>query len=357
MKKKQPIGGLIAICAMLTIILDTKTAIYGAQNGLQLCIHTIIPSLFPFFVLSRIVNSYFLGKNIKLLSPLGRLCKIPKGTESILLLGFIAGYPVGARLVAQAYDAGKLSYSSAKRMLGFCNNAGPAFLFGMFAPLFPNPLVTAVLWLVHIVSALMVGFLLPNSTAEHSQIDTAKPVSLPEALQEAIRSIAVVCGWVVVFRMIIEFCSRWFLWMLPTEAQVLFSGLLELSNGCVLLGKQPNLGTKFILSGVILAFGGLCVGMQTVSVTQKLGVGYYFPGKVLQTLFSLLLCGIAQQVVIPSEERLAMPVLYYILTLALAAILVCFLWRKKVVAFSGKILYNMGKHQQKGVAICCSERK
>ena len=38
-----------ATFCLLILILNVDTAVKGAQEGLELCIQTIIPSLFPFF--------------------------------------------------------------------------------------------------------------------------------------------------------------------------------------------------------------------------------------------------------------------------------------------------------------------
>ena len=286
---QKPTAAIVAAWAMLIIILDTKTAIIGASSGLELCIRTIIPSLFPFIFLSGIINNGLLGQKVTLLNPLGRLCKIPKGSESILLLGFLAGYPVGAQVITQAYRQKQLSEAAAIRMLGFCNNAGPAFLFGIFSVIFSNPVIPWVLWAVHIASALLVGYILPGNTAEICRIKPRTQVSIHTSLQNTIKTISIICGWILLFRIIICFCEKWFLWILPVEIQILFSGLLELSNGCIMLQRIPDEGIRFILASPILAFGGLCVAMQTSSVTQELNCGNYFPGKVLQTLLSLLL--------------------------------------------------------------------
>ena len=112
-KRKWLFRTIPAICAMLIIILDTKTAMSGAIEGIQLCIWTVLPSLFPFFILSGIINSNLLGISIRPLRPLTKLCKIPKGGESLLLLGYFAGYPVGAQLITQEYYNGKLSAETA----------------------------------------------------------------------------------------------------------------------------------------------------------------------------------------------------------------------------------------------------
>ncbi len=336
------IRGIVAACGMLAMILDTRTAIMSAREGVALCMRTVIPSLFPFFVLSGVINSCLLGQEFRFLQPLGRLCKIPKGAESLLLLGFLAGYPIGAQMITQAYQDGKLSSRTARRMLGFCSNAGPAFLFGMLSPLFSNIKVVWILWAIHILSALLTGCLLPSDTPTTTQISPSVGFSFPEALQKALKATAGVCGWVILFRVILGFCNRWFLWLFPGAIQILISGLLELANGCVLLQNLSGEGIRFLLAGTMLSFGGLCVGMQTMSVTAGLGTGWYFPGKVLQTCLSVLFCLLVQPVLFTKSETVVLTPVSIIGLVFLLFLFVFILRRKKVVAFSGRLLYNTG---------------
>lgn len=336
------IRGIAAACAMLVIIFDTRTAVVSAREGVLLCFQTLIPSLFPFFVLSSVINSSLLGQNFRLLQPVGQICKIPKGSESLLILGLLAGYPIGAQLITQAYKAGKISKRSALRMLGFCNNVGPAFLFGILAPLFSSAKTVWVLWGIHIFSALVTGCVLPSSEIETTHITPGVGISFPESLQKAIKATAGVCGWVILFRVVLGFCNRWFLWLFPASAQILFSGILEMSNGCVLLHNISKEGERFILSGIMLAFGGLCVGMQTISVTEGLGTGWYFPGKVLQTAFALLLSIIVQPVLFRRTEAVIPPLHVFVGLLFFLLLFMFLLRRKKVVAFQERLLYNTG---------------
>lgn len=289
MRKQQLWTGIGASVGMLILILDGKTALEGARLGIELCLRTVIPSLFPFFLLSIMLTSSFLGMNIPILRPVGRLCGIPKGTESILISAFLGGYPVGAQSVAAAYRSGQLEKAEAERMLAFCNNAGPAFLFGMAASMFPKKWMAWALWGIHILSAVLVARMLPG-TGKTVQLKNSKHISLSSAMASAITVMAAVCGWVVLFRVVIAFLSRWVLWLLPTAAQVAITGLLELSNGCCELLSIQSIPMRFSVCSGILACGGLCVTMQTVSVTKGLSLRYYFLGKLLQTVFSLLLC-------------------------------------------------------------------
>lgn len=289
MKHAHVPKGLLAILGMLMFILDGKTALNGAQEGIELCLKTVIPSLFPFFIFSFLAVDSFLGTTFPFSKVLRRIIPIPKGSESILICGILGGYPTGAQCISSAYKSNQLSLEAAQKMLAFCNNAGPAFVFGILSSVFPSRWTPWVLWLIHVTSALFVSQFFPVEQVSPIYISGKQKPSLSSALHSAIRSIASVCGWVILFRTILAFCQRWFFWIFPAELQVLFTGILELSNACCLLPLIEDLNLRFLLCSGMLAFGGLCITMQTISVAEGISVHHYFLGKLLQTLFSLAL--------------------------------------------------------------------
>ncbi len=95
MKRRNFWTGICVSLGMLALILDGRTAIEGARQGIELCLRTVIPSLFPFFVLSILLTSSLLGSSLIVLRPLGRLFGMPEGAESLLIPAFLGGYPVG----------------------------------------------------------------------------------------------------------------------------------------------------------------------------------------------------------------------------------------------------------------------
>lgn len=281
----------LAGVGMFILIVDSRTALVGAEEGIDLCIRTVIPALFPFFVLATILTSSLIGTKSKLLRPIGRLCGIPKGAECILLTGLLGGYPVGAQCISQAYATGHLTKVDARRMLGFCSNAGPAFLFGMSGLLFSNKSVPFLLWMIHILSAIMTGIILPGKS--NLQVTASPKVifNTGETLQKSLRVTANVCAWVLLFRIILTFLERWFLWLLPRTGQIVIAGFLELSNGYIALSSIENECIRFFLASIFLSFGGICVLLQTVSVTGQAGLdlGLYFPGKLIQCAISAVI--------------------------------------------------------------------
>lgn len=275
--------GLLASILLIIFILDSKTAFEGATEGVKLCIQSILPALFPFFVISHLLISVLNGSNIRFLRPILRPCKIPIGAESVFLLGCVGGYPVGAQILYTSYQQGYLSKSDAQRMLGFCNNAGPSFIFGVTAMLFQRPVIAWVLWFLQIISAYITAVILPENKSISESQQNKSSVSLTGSLAASIRNIATVCGWIILFRTLIAFMKRWFLWLVPNEIAVFIIGITELSNGCMESYSIPNDCIRFILLANMLCIGGLCVFIQVCSVSCNLGNKQYISGKLIQT--------------------------------------------------------------------------
>lgn len=322
--------GILSGLCMIVLILDSRTALAGAKDGTMLCLNAVIPALFPFLIISAIFNSNIIGRRIKILRPLCKMCGIPNGCESVLLLGLIGGYPVGAQTVYDAYRENSIDAPTAKRILGFCNNAGPSFIFGILSTQFQTKGLVWIIWLVHIISALFVGAVLPNKQAAASNLSKVTPISLSKAMDNALKVLASICGWVILFRIIISFFSHWFIWLLPTPWQVTIAGILELTNGCCGLSALATESLRFVICSCLLSFGGICVLLQTLSVTKELGNGMYFYGKIIQTMVSFILSCLLQPLLFSDNNRMPLPCLFIgILSLIL---FLCFLHHKKVVA-------------------------
>ena len=255
---------------MIVLILDSPTALAGASEGVELCLRTLIPGLFPFFVLSGLLTA-----------------SLPRG--GLALAGILGGYPVGARNAAEGYGNGQLSKEDAERMALLFNCPGPAFIFGVAGQMF-TPGRTVLLWAVYLSSVAILWLLLPKSRFTA----TGKTVTLTESMHNALGAMASVCGWVVLMRTVLAVLDRWVLWLLPVWGQAALSGLLELTNGMVMLGAVEE-KARFILASGMLGFGGICVDLQTMAVTNGLSMNRYFPGKIFQgcvcTVLSALVTG------------------------------------------------------------------
>jgi hypothetical protein len=260
----------------------------GGKDGIELCLKSVIPALFPFIFLTTFICSHCVTFPI-LPKTILRWLGIPEGAATILALGLIGGYPIGARCIAESCKNGSLSTKTSHRMLGFCNNAGPSFIFGILSNQFSSIRILWLIWCIQITSALLVGFLLPHKESESVHLTSRPGLPITQCLNNALKTMVFICGWIVLFRILCAYISS----ILPAGTSsviiALTYGILELTNGCFALSGIVNEAVRFVICNFLLCFGGLCITMQTGSVLQDTGFGMYFIGKVLQSIIAILL--------------------------------------------------------------------
>ena len=107
----------LALCAGL--LLQPDAAAQAAKNGLLLCGNLVVPALFPFFILSSLLVSTGGAARLgRLLSGvMGRLFHQTGTSASALVLGFLGGYPVGAKTVCTLYEEKLCDRTQAEHLL------------------------------------------------------------------------------------------------------------------------------------------------------------------------------------------------------------------------------------------------
>lgn len=326
MKKSVPRLLLLAAgAAMACLILDSHAAAQAASNAVDLCLRTVIPSLFPMFVLSGLLVDGLAGTKSRALSLLEGFLRLPKGGGSLFLLGMVGGFPVGAQCIVQAVDAGSLAREDGQRMLGYCNNCSPAFLFGILGSVLTGGYGPWMVFLVQLESAMMVALLWPSQPGSKTHI-APKQTSLPKAVLRGIRSMVSVCAWVMLAGVMTGFLDRWLFPVLPQPVPGMLTGLMELTTGVLGLAAISREGARFILCCVFVCFGGASVLLQIQSIAgeQGLSMGLCVRQKAVQAILGGLVAGLC---VVFGRGFLVIP----LMMLPLA---------KKAVEFSGKTVYN-----------------
>ena len=322
-----------ASTGLLLLILDHKTAAIGIQQGIELCLKTLIPSLFPFCVLSILVTGGLLGNQIHFLAPLSRFCRIPSGCESLLLIGWIGGYPVGAQNVAEAYRTKRISSKDASRMIIICNNAGPAFIFGIIGSIISNTGLLWLIWGILILSSSLTGHLIPGGCSLPVRLNCSDSISFPDAIRRGANNMLIICSNVILMRMCLEFLSIWLLNTSSIIVKVILSGILELTNGCVLLSTVQNTDLRCIIAVCLLSFGGICVWLQTCAICREIDITNYLKWKLVQCIISVFLFLSFLLVRTFTMLRFFIPFIGLIFFLFLKE-------KKKSIAISNSMMYN-----------------
>jgi sporulation integral membrane protein YlbJ len=314
--KKQRLQDAFVLCGFLLcgagLLCYSKAVSAAMTQALALCVQVLLPSLFPFFVLSSMVISTGVIQRLspRLEKPFQWLFGLPGSFGAALLLGAAGGYPVGAKTIATLYQQGQCSKSDAEKALRFCNNAGPAFLISAVgASLLQDPHAGLNLYAVHVLSALIIGFIYRKNTdnvkyhcitADHMR-STATISLFLRAVTDAFSSFLNVSAFVLIFSVISTMLQQLplidSLHCLPGGGILwygLLAGFLELTSGvaCLTQGGLPPSSLLPALS-FLCGWGGCSVQFQTISLLHDAGLScrQYLKSKLLQGILAALITG------------------------------------------------------------------
>ena len=299
MRHRKKLFWLLGVgTAAIYLLIFPQQCAHSVREGLRLCTERIVPALFPYLVLSNLFLSgggaQSMGRRLGAL--MQRVFHVGSGGVIALLLGLTGGYPLGAKTAAALCREGSIAKRDAQQLLLFCNNAGPAFAFGVVGGVcYRSAAVGAALYGVHLLSALLCGILLRGSMPVRDADQELKPLpSFSEAflssVQDAGRTLMNICLLITVFTVLIGSVKQF----LPGKGnlQLLVSVVLELSSGCFAVASSSlPWCAKLSLTAAAIGWGGVCVHLQTMASVKDAGLTIrpYLLAKALQATLSAAL--------------------------------------------------------------------
>lgn len=264
----------MGICITGLLLYPSYTA-SGIKNGLLLLGENIIPSLFPFMVLSTYISQSpitdFISKMID--KPSRKIWNVNGNGMIAVILGLLGGYPIGAKTVAEFYNDGKVSQQEASKLMNWCVNPSPAFAItalGTF--MLGNTFSGVILYVSSLLSTLYISIFTrffnsieipkaaPNNQTENRGNLLIKSVSVGG---EAMLSI---CGWVLTFSAVASLLDA----VINIKGLRLFlQSISEVTNGCDIC-TRASLPLPAI--SAVIGFGGLAVIAQVSPYLNKCGV-------------------------------------------------------------------------------------
>jgi len=334
----------------ILLCLFSKETSNAARNAVYLCLDVVIPSLFPFFVLSRMIVPFISGIRFPgfLKKITERFFRLPYYTLIIIFFGFISGYPNGAKMTRDMFDRGLLDSRQASRLLPVANNCSPLFIVGTVgACLFKSVKLGMLLLLIHWVSGVIAAFIIGrlagsrvcngnygkivdimhgknqnNSQAVKNGRKNMAPdpeslsVLIPLSVEEAALLCIKVSGYIILFAVISELLARLGIFtligsvaasLLASENQGLqefiaaFSkGIIEITSGSQAVSSLKDTSLNIQLSVVSLFFGfaGFSVHTQIMGIMKGTGCKYrvLFTGKLLHGIIAGIISFLALHV-------------------------------------------------------------
>ncbi len=321
--EKRLYAGQIFFCIMSTfcfllILRNSEAAIEYMGRGLTLCAHTVIPSLFPFMVISELLVSSGAGEALGrlLAKPMKWLFGLSGAGCSAVVLGSMCGFPVGASTAVSLLDKNVISKRECEHLLSFSNNPSSGFLItAVGVSLLGSHRLGLILYLVVLGTAFFIGFLMrfflrkspvAHEKGEHphfpSGLHPGGMTMFTDAVSHAAMGMLTVCAYVVFFSALMGALSRMVdsLGGMSQEAYALLCGVFELSGGVSeaagLVGQTASPVLPLILTAVISGWSGLSVHCQIMTLCGGRGLSFkpYFIAKALQGV----LCGVIMWVLL-----------------------------------------------------------
>lgn len=280
------------VLLLFLCLYNQDAIIKGARHGIRLCLENVVPALFPFMVFSDLLSANAPQSEGLFSAAFCRFFRTsPKGAHAFLM-GALGSFPLGAKVVCNAYEKGELTKEEAEHLLGFVNVTGPAFLVaGVGAALRNSVTDGLVFYGIEIIAAILVGKLTApkkRRIACSVQMET-EPFSLSKSLSASTLGMLSICGTVIFFSAL----SSLLFVVLPDIICSFLMPFLEITSGLTTIAEAFGASEtlSFSLSCAAVGFGGICVAMQSALFAKKanLTMKGYYKGKILCALFSFLL--------------------------------------------------------------------
>ncbi|MCH5323583.1 MAG: hypothetical protein J1E39_00065 [Eubacterium sp.] len=298
MKKKEKIKillfAVLGLILAVMLISDSKGVSQAVISCIDVCLNSLIPSLFGYMVLCTLLTKSGLGNLIFL--PIWyifrRIIKLDSKMFSVFMMSQIGGYPVGVRLISTLISQNKNYSEIAEKCTLFCYNSGPAFVAGMVGITVYGSLEAGI---IIFISCLVSNFLLATVMTRRFKPEMSIKKELPDLSVTTVKdslistghALLTVCLSMVLFNTVLEL--------------IRYSGV-ELANGKVIntvlmsVWEITNITKSGLLlplpiAATLISFGGLCVVFQILTLSDyKLNALRFIAARAAASLLSGIIC-------------------------------------------------------------------
>lgn len=301
MKKILPV--FLPICILILLFTHPIQTTEGCAAGLLLWYSAVLPSLLPFLIVSSVMMKTGLFHSLtRLYAPVcTRIFRISESSCYAVLMGYLCGFPMGAKVIADLVRDQHISAEEGTYLLGFCNNVSPSFFINYVClkhlgftdvPWKLCLLFYALPLIYGIASRPFYHFSLPSQKEKKEQ---ARPhrITFPildACIMDSFATVTRIGGYLILFSILVQLLQ-----ILPLpESWILFSSAcLELSCGIHRLSMLPASLQNLKLCGILscASFGGLSICAQTCSVLHDtpLSIRSWLIGRIILTILTPLL--------------------------------------------------------------------
>lgn len=288
--KTNIFSALVCLTLTGTMLIFSEKIKSGIYNGLVLCATNIIPTLFPFFILSDLWTAEFEIKQDGLLSRFFEKLFGINGAASVAFLsGIICGFPIGVKTATELYDKKIISKNELIHLCGFSNNPSAAFIIsGVGAACLGNIYMGIFLFVSTLLSSVTVGILFRKKSQiiSNSSVISRQNFDFVSSVKNAGLNSIAVSSYIILFSGVISLISYV---INNTAITAVISTFFEVGTSISLITgcEAINNNIKLVLIAFALGFSGFSVHLQAFSfMPTELSRKKYLFMKLCQAVIS-----------------------------------------------------------------------
>lgn len=284
--KKSALLSYISAFLILVLLCHSREVSEGVYSGALFAVKCLVPTLFPFFIISDMILSFGL--------PFDNFLK--KRGLYVIIIGLICGFPHGARCATKLFRDGSIGTHEYETLLILSNCPSIAFVVsGIGSGMLGSSTYGLILFIALILSVIILSFIrrLGDVALVKSLDIQSGSFNLVESIKSAGASSLTVASFIIFFyginALISHFLNAGFL------SQIV-AILLEIGTGSASVASDASLPLiqKMTLLGFTVGFSSLSVFMQcsafiSEEIKRKKLLTFKLVQGVLCALFAFLL--------------------------------------------------------------------
>lgn len=291
---------IIIICSLfflVNLIIYRNLVFDTVGFSLNIWITSLLPALFPFFIVSDILINYdvikYFPKVIR--NSIKYLFNVSDNGLVIILLSMLSGFPSNARNIKNMYLDKKITKEEGEHLLYFTHFSNPMFILGTIPLILNSNKISKYILISHYLANIILGICLrkynrvnDSNNSNYKEDKHNFGLVLTTSIRKSLDSVLSILGTLTIFLIISTLLINFF--NLDNTSSLLIKSILELTSGLKELGSYNLLNKHLlIISSCILSFGGLSVHMQVINELVDTDISYknYFIGRILQVVLSL----------------------------------------------------------------------
>lgn len=255
---------------------------------------SLIPSLFPFFLISELLIHYgfveLVGELLQ--NIMNKFFSLPGEASFVLIGSMISGFPSSSKYIKELLRNKQVNEKEASYLLKFNHFSNPLFVIGTVGTLLlNNRYIGTLILIVHILSNFIIAFIFKPKQVKYKkekislklginkmhkkrvQDSSSFSEVLSKSIFKTIQTLLLLLGIITTFIILNTLLTQIF--KLDAITSSILNGILEMTGGIknVSMLNIP-LSIKTSIITFFISFGGFSIHMQVMSILSDTNIKY-----------------------------------------------------------------------------------